>query len=679
MRLTNLMMATQWRRCAERGISGVEEQMNERNENLYSSVLEEESSLLLSAAPKEAAKSLDPVEVGDHRVAVSESMEKKVLVERIRAELAIRRREDSTRPTVRRPRLDKIKERVPSSLDSHTAVTTLSARESVEPVAERERRESTKNIVFTDRTKAPKENDSPKTFMQAVYGIPILGYCLELVVLLFGLPVQLREINSRAAKKDAVMLARIDGIGSRVNALREGIAQCRQELEEAMAAKAALEDMNALSDEISQKADTRRLDAFSRELDAELSKKTSEETLDEVKAFIEMSLDDLRVEISRKAEEKQLVVLEESLKSKADEQVLDELSGRIDDAFARLDSYDEFDAASRLKSLEAILAEVHAETSLKADAEGLASLQSEYRTRAESDADSFSALKGELAGLSERIGSFSSDLGVIGQIESKLETLAGLLDSFDMDSLVRRMQSVETALDAKADLEIIKSLLNLGVDVEVLKTLCKGLEKSSDDVLSVMGKKADTAALDALNRRIEFLSKGLESLEHGADEEKGRSEEFGRDLSLGREKLQALEDHIHAIASSFDSKADSEAVSQLSDRVEGRLAAKVDTTSLQELLSAKAEVKDLQSIRSIFEERLEELKLIIKRQEKAAGEDERRMAGSLNEARKTKDLSYTARVKGRSVALRELKPEGRKGQGGDQRDKSPQSGERVKK
>ena len=150
-------------------------------------------------------------------------------------------------------------------------------------------------------------------------------------------------------------------------------------------------------------------------------------------------------------------------------------------------------------------------------------------------------------------------------------------------------------------------------------------------------------------------------------------------MSLGREKLQALEDHIHAIASSFDSKADSEAVSQLSDRVEGRLAAKVDTTSLQELLSAKAEVKDLQSIRSIFEERLEELKLIIKRQEKAAGEDERRMAGSLNEARKTKDLSYAARVKGRSVALRELKPEGRKGQGGDQRDKSPQSGERVKK
>jgi|GEM_PF-1600326 len=584
--------------------------MNERDENLYSSVLEEETSLLLSAAPKEAGGSLGPDEGGDHGASMSEPMGKKVLVERIRAELAIRRREDSTRPLVRRPRLDKINERIPSRPDSRTAVTTLSVREAVEPVAERERRKPVKTIVFTEKKKAPKGSDPSKTFIQGVYGIPILGYCLELLVLVFGLPVQLREINSRAAKKDAVMLARIDGIGSRVNALREGIAQCRKELEDSIAAKAALEDLTALSGEISQKADSRRLDVFSQNLDAELSKKTSEDTLDEVKAFIEMSLDDVRVEISRKAEEKQLLVLEERLASKAEEEVLEELGGRIDDAFARLDSYDEYDVASRLKSLEGMLAEVHAETRQKADAEALASLQSEYRSRAESDADSFSAIKGELAGLSERIDSYSSDSGVIVLIESKLESLAGRLDSFDMDSLVRRMQSVETALDAKADLEIIKSLLTLGVDVEVLKALCKGLEKSSGDAVSALGKKADAAALNALDKR-----------------------------------LQALEDHLHAISSSFESKA---------------------------------EAKDLQSIRSIFEERLEELKLIIKEQGEAAGEDERRMAGFLDEAQTTKDLSYAARVKGRTAALRELKPGGRKDQGDEQRNKGPKSGKRVK-
>ncbi len=671
------------RRSAERGISGVDELKNNENRDLDSSVKEEETSLLLSAEPdgiEDDGAERAPVAAGEVFHSDDVQRKKARLIAKIREELETRRREDVTIPVSRRPRLER----------KNGFAKTVDLKERVEPIVEREKKSLGKSPPTAKARRTTVEGDAPRSFPQMVYGIPVLGYCVELVVMLLGLPLQLREINSRATKKEAVIQARIDGIGSRMNALRESLAQCRNELEESIASKIDQEKLEALSAELAGKADLSRLDEFSSSLDEELSKMAGEDMLSEVKSFIETSIVELRGELSLKAEGEQLALLEERLEEKAGEQALETLEKRIDEGLERLDSHYKVEVENRLRSLEASLEEAREEARRKADGEALLSLEGEirskgealellegelrskgeafealereYRARSEADAESIRHLEERLTELSDRFSSFDpvaqvdsvrhleerlaglsdrfSSFDPVAQVDSVRhleERLAGLSDrfssfdpvaqtdsvrhleerlvelsdrfsSFDPESIALRVRSLEDVMESKADLEIIKSLLSLGVDVEVLKSLCKGLEAASADVVASLDKKADSAAYDALEGKIGSL---LETIE-----------------------------------------------------------AKADQSKIESMLSDKAGAEDLKDVRTLLEAKFEELRLIVEKQAEAADANESRMQIILEEVkafvppplkspaevRKSPSLPYAARIKGRSAALQELKP-----------------------
>ncbi|NLM71285.1 MAG: hypothetical protein GX181_04900 [Synergistaceae bacterium] len=687
----------------------MDELKNNENRDLDSSVKEEETSLLLSAEPdgiEDDGAERAPVAAGEVFHSDDVQRKKARLIAKIREELETRRREDVTIPVSRRPRLER----------KNGFAKTVDLKERVEPIVEREKKSLGKSPPTAKARRTTVEGDAPRSFSQMVYGIPVLGYCVELVVMLLGLPLQLREINSRATKKEAVIQARIDGIGSRMNALRESLAQCRNELEESIASKIDQEKLEALSAELAGKADLSRLDEFSSSLDEELSKMAGEDMLSEVKSFIETSIVELRGELSLKAEGEQLALLEERLEEKAGEQALETLEKRIDEGLERLDSHYKVEVENRLRSLEASLEEAREEARRKADGEALLSLEGEirskgealellegelrskgeafealereYRARSEADAESirhleerltelsdrFSSfdpvaqvdsvrhLEERLAGLSDRFSSFDpvaqvdsvrhleerlaglsdrfSSFDPVAQVDSVRhleERLAGLSDrfssfdpvaqtdsvrhleerlvelsdrfsSFDPESIALRVRSLEDVMESKADLEIIKSLLSLGVDVEVLKSLCKGLEAASADVVASLDKKADSAAYDALEGKIGSL---LETIE-----------------------------------------------------------AKADQSKIESMLSDKAGAEDLKDVRTLLEAKFEELRLIVEKQAEAADANESRMQIILEEVkafvppplkspaevRKSPSLPYAARIKGRSAALQELKP-----------------------
>ncbi|MDI9369748.1 MAG: hypothetical protein QM446_02345 [Synergistota bacterium] len=661
----------------------MDELKNNENRDLDSSVKEEETSLLLSAEPdgiEDDGAERAPVAAGEVFHSDDVQRKKARLIAKIREELETRRREDVTIPVSRRPRLER----------KNGFAKTVDLKERVEPIVEREKKSLGKSPPTAKARRTTVEGDAPRSFPQMVYGIPVLGYCVELVVMLLGLPLQLREINSRATKKEAVIQARIDGIGSRMNALRESLAQCRNELEESIASKIDQEKLEALSAELAGKADLSRLDEFSSSLDEELSKMAGEDMLSEVKSFIETSIVELRGELSLKAEGEQLALLEERLEEKAGEQALETLEKRIDEGLERLDSHYKVEVENRLRSLEASLEEAREEARRKADGEALLSLEGEirskgealellegelrskgeafealereYRARSEADAESIRHLEERLTELSDRFSSFDpvaqvdsvrhleerlaglsdrfSSFDPVAQVDSVRhleERLAGLSDrfssfdpvaqtdsvrhleerlvelsdrfsSFDPESIALRVRSLEDVMESKADLEIIKSLLSLGVDVEVLKSLCKGLEAASADVVASLDKKADSAAYDALEGKIGSL---LETIE-----------------------------------------------------------AKADQSKIESMLSDKAGAEDLKDVRTLLEAKFEELRLIVEKQAEAADANESRMQIILEEVkafvppplkspaevRKSPSLPYAARIKGRSAALQELKP-----------------------
>ena len=619
------------RRSAERGISGVDELKNNENRDLDSSVKEEETSLLLSAEPdgiEDDGAERAPVAAGEVFHSDDVQRKKARLIAKIREELETRRREDVTIPVSRRPRLER----------KNGFAKTVDLKERVEPIVEREKKSLGKSPPTAKARRTTVEGDAPRSFPQMVYGIPVLGYCVELVVMLLGLPLQLREINSRATKKEAVIQARIDGIGSRMNALRESLAQCRNELEESIASKIDQEKLEALSAELAGKADLSRLDEFSSSLDEELSKMAGEDMLSEVKSFIETSIVELRGELSLKAEGEQLALLEERLEEKAGEQALETLEKRIDEGLERLDSHYKVEVENRLRSLEASLEEAREEARRKADGEALLSLEGEirskgealellegelrskgeafealereYRARSEADAESIRHLEERLTELSDRFSSFDpvAQTDSVRHLEERLVELSDRFSSFDPESIALRVRSLEDVMESKADLEIIKSLLSLGVDVEVLKSLCKGLEAASADVVASLDKKADSAAYDALEGKIGSL---LETIE-----------------------------------------------------------AKADQSKIESMLSDKAGAEDLKDVRTLLEAKFEELRLIVEKQAEAADANESRMQIILEEVkafvppplkspaevRKSPSLPYAARIKGRSAALQELKP-----------------------
>ncbi len=619
------------RRSAERGISGVDELKNNENRDLDSSVKEEETSLLLSAEPdgiEDDGAERAPVAAGEVFHSDDVQRKKARLIAKIREELETRRREDVTIPVSRRPRLER----------KNGFAKTVDLKERVEPIVEREKKSLGKSPPTAKARRTTVEGDAPRSFPQMVYGIPVLGYCVELVVMLLGLPLQLREINSRATKKEAVIQARIDGIGSRMNALRESLAQCRNELEESIASKIDQEKLEALSAELAGKADLSRLDEFSSSLDEELSKMAGEDMLSEVKSFIETSIVELRGELSLKAEGEQLALLEERLEEKAGEQALETLEKRIDEGLERLDSHYKVEVENRLRSLEASLEEAREEARRKADGEALLSLEGEirskgealellegelrskgeafealereYRARSEADAESIRHLEERLTELSDRFSSFDpvAQVDSVRHLEERLVELSDRFSSFDPESIALRVRSLEDVMESKADLEIIKSLLSLGVDVEVLKSLCKGLEAASADVVASLDKKADSAAYDALEGKIGSL---LETIE-----------------------------------------------------------AKADQSKIESMLSDKAGAEDLKDVRTLLEAKFEELRLIVEKQAEAADANESRMQIILEEVkafvppplkspaevRKSPSLPYAARIKGRSAALQELKP-----------------------
>lgn len=583
----------------------MDELKNNENRDLDSSVKEEETSLLLSAEPdgiEDDGAERAPVAAGEVFHSDDVQRKKARLIAKIREELETRRREDVTIPVSRRPRLER----------KNGFAKTVDLKERVEPIVEREKKSLGKSPPTAKARRTTVEGDAPRSFPQMVYGIPVLGYCVELVVMLLGLPLQLREINSRATKKEAVIQARIDGIGSRMNALRESLAQCRNELEESIASKIDQEKLEALSAELAGKADLSRLDEFSSSLDEELSKMAGEDMLSEVKSFIETSIVELRGELSLKAEGEQLALLEERLEEKAGEQALETLEKRIDEGLERLDSHYKVEVENRLRSLEASLEEAREEARRKADGEALLSLEGEIRSKGEalellegelrSKGEAFEALEREYRARSE------ADAESIRHLEERLTELSDRFSSFDPESIALRVRSLEDVMESKADLEIIKSLLSLGVDVEVLKSLCKGLEAASADVVASLDKKADSAAYDALEGKIGSL---LETIE-----------------------------------------------------------AKADQSKIESMLSDKAGAEDLKDVRTLLEAKFEELRLIVEKQAEAADANESRMQIILEEVkafvppplkspaevRKSPSLPYAARIKGRSAALQELKP-----------------------
>ena len=592
--------------------------MNEQKNNphfegggdLSSSVLEEETSLLFSAAPQKASKnrsrsefpdtspppssvSFDgqspaPVgpgvpsafenaaEVPPPTFSFSSGAENATpLVERLRAELSVRRREDSVAPSTRRPRLEKKSGR---SSPSSGAATPPSIRKKASSVVP-ERSASSRQPKSAERKGQPSLGRARRSLLEKIYGVPVFGYCVELLVQFFRLPLELREVHVRATKKETVVQARLDGMGSRVAALREGAALCRREMEAAIAGKAEAESLAVLSEEVSRKVDSERFEAFTLNLEAGLSRK-AEERIGALESVLREKADTVFVrslearleELSERLEGfdgrsalERMAAIESALPLKADLDLLKStLSGKPD--------------TEALEALERRLVEVvdglMAEVGKKADMARVENLESALPLKADSeDVNSFLSSKADVEGMSaleERLGALDSKTS---ELESAFEArLSSKADAEDVTSLgenlanvteqlgslegktaLDRLESLETSLERKADLEIVKSLLSLKMDVEVLKTLGRDLEKASEESRAALERKADIRSVEALGSSV-LLKADSSSLQRLAG-----------DVSVVAARLESL-----------DAKADAADVFSLSERVErvsGRLGA----------------------------------------------------------------------------------------------------------
>ena len=443
--------------------------------------------------------------------------------------------------------------------------------------------------------------------LEKIYGVPVFGYCVELLVQFFRLPLELREVHVRATKKETVVQARLDGMGSRVAALREGAALCRREMEAAIAGKAEAESLAVLSEEVSRKVDSERFEAFTLNLEAGLSRKAEEHSLQQIALSLESALGELREEISGKAAEERIGALESVLREKADTVFVRSLEARLEELSERLEGFDGRSALERmaaiesalplkadldllkstlsgkpdteaLEALERRLVEVvdglMAEVGKKADMARVENLESALPLKADSeDVNSFLSSKADVEGMSaleERLGALDSKTS---ELESAFEArLSSKADAEDVTSLgenlanvteqlgslegktaLDRLESLETSLERKADLEIVKSLLSLKMDVEVLKTLGRDLEKASEESRAALERKADIRSVEALGSSV-LLKADSSSLQRLAG-----------DVSVVAARLESL-----------DAKADAADVFSLSERVErvsGRLGA----------------------------------------------------------------------------------------------------------
>lgn len=606
--------------------------------DMSSSILEEETSLLFSAAPQRASKnrsqsefhepsslpssvSFDgqsPASAGPAAPSAFENAAEAApqalsrssgaenatsLVERLRGELAFRRGEDAVAPSARRPRLEKKTGRSSTSSGAATPPSIRKKASSIVPERSASSRQP-KSVEWKGQTSLGRAR---RSLLEKVYGVPVFGYCVELLVHFFRLPLELREVHVRATKKETVVQARLDGMGSRVAALREGAALCRREMEAAIAEKAEAESLAVLSVDVSRKVDSERFEAFTLNLEAELSRKAEGRSLQQIALSLESALGELREEISGKAGEERLEALESVLREKADTVFVRSLEARLEDLSERLEGFDGRSALERMAAIESalplkadldllksilsgksdtdalealerrlgeVVAGLMTEVGKKADMARVENLESALPLKADSeDVDSFLSAKADVKGVSaleERLRSLDSktselEVAFEARLSSKAdaedvtslgENLANVteqLGSLEGKVALDRLESLETSLERKADLEIVKSLLSLKMDVEVLKTLGRELEKASEESRAAVERKADMRSVEAL----------------------GSSVLMKADSAL----LQALAEDVSALGArleSLDEKADAADVFSLSERVEfvsGRLGA----------------------------------------------------------------------------------------------------------
>lgn len=708
----------------ERRFSGVNGKKNSAffNEggNPSPSVLEEESNLLFSPVSSESADSGEPAAAGDFQSipssdarqdapsdfsagrrqgsesprsaseAVAPPSEKipqpqgdQTLIERLRHELTLRRQEDSVFPSTRRPRLEKKAARAaPQTVSVHPqAAKTVPAST--------KRAASSRISPPSERTSSSLRATPRRTFLERLYSAPLLGYPAELLAHLFRLPVLVREINIRQTKKDTVVQARLDGMGSRLAALREGASLCRREMEE------------ALSADMSRKVDAERFESFTLNLEAELSRKASAESLEELGASWEAALSELKEELGEKAGNAGLRALEDELRTKADAESAAEIEGKVERILERLGAFDGNAALERLESLEerlvrkaeldevekllsekldanvlktwekgleSVSAELREALSKKADAENVEAISTSMLSKADAEAleslsvakadaedlrslgDRFASLGAQTAALADSLESLRASKADSEAVRSLGERFGGMtaqLGALEGESVLKRLSSAESAIELKADLEIVKSLLSLKMDVEVLKSLGESLKDASGRTLAALEKKADLLSVESLGSSLEqkadaesvrSLNGGLSAVYerlggYASKEDLSKVEELEQRLSR-KADADALEKRLSALDAKADlktveewlsQKADAEALTSLSKEVEHRLAEKADAAAVDEALAKKAGNDALEVVQKAVENELNGLHARIEERSEQASEEERRL------------------------------------------------------
>lgn len=617
------------------------------------------------------------------------------LIERLRHELSLRRQEDSVFPSTRRPRLEKKAVRA----DPQAAPIHPQAPKAVPPSAKRAA--SSWSAPPRERKSSSLSPKPRRSFLEKLYSLPLLGYCSELLVHLARLPVLVREINVRQTKKDTVVQARLDGMGSRVAALREGASLCRREMEAALSGKAETAALAALSEDMSRKVDAERFESFTLNLEAELSRKVSVESLEDLGASWEAALSELREELAGKAGNAGLRALEDELRTKANTENAAETGEKVERIIERLGAFDGNTALERLESMEAHLvrkadrdevakllsekldanvletwekglesvsAELREALSKKADAESVEAISASLLSKADAEAleslsaakadaedlrslmDRFASLGAQTAALADSLDSLrasKADSEAVRSLGERFEGMTAQLGALEGESVLKRLSSAESAIELKADLEIVKSLLSLKMDVEVLKSLGKSLEDASDRTLAALEKKADLLSVESLGSALDLkadaesvhaLNEGLSAVneqlgDYASKEDLLKVEELEQRLSR-KADADALEKSLSALDAKADlktveerlsQKADAEAVASLSKELEHRLAEKADAAAVDEALAKKAGKDALEGVQKAVENELNGLHARIGERSEQASEEERRL------------------------------------------------------
>ncbi len=429
-----------------------------------------------------------------------------------------------------------------------------------------------------------------------MYRIPVLGYCIELLVDVFGLPVLLRDMKSRSARKEKVVQARLEGVGNRIASLREALEAGRREMEGRLEEKADASNVARIEGELSRKADEERLESFALTFEAGLSAKSDSRAVEQLRETWERALQELREDLAKKADDGRLDAVEESVRAKADLERVELLGERIDELAGRLDALDGKADSDRVEQIETQL-------SRKADLELVQQL---FPLR--DDVEELKTLGGRLeeaAGKAFDALDTKADAARVNSLESMLLLKAG---EDAVNSLRKQLENIRgrlVALDGKADLESLKTLetrLSMKADADSLDSFVEQLRELTDQ-LSLLERKADAG-------RVEVLESQL-ALKAGADSVKS----LGEQLAAIGESLGEFgkKSDVERLESELSQKADAGTVNTLDEKIDalvtGPLTAldgKADLESLKALersLSMKADADSLHS----FGEQLREL------------------------------------------------------------------------